>query len=108
MGKFNSLLNPTSQLSENYIYEKPERDFVGEEGEEDEDDCSSDKSDESGSVQDIQEVAIEEGEEEGGRYGHYMAMSLRMFVLLCSSGQGFFKILKGGCRDRKSKDDKID
>ena len=33
MGKFNSLLNPTSQLSENYIYERPEMDFVGEEGE---------------------------------------------------------------------------
>ena len=70
MGKFNSLLNPTSQLSENYIYEKPERDFVGEEGEDD-DDCSSDKSDDSGSAQDIQEVANEEGEEEGARYGHY-------------------------------------
>ena len=72
MGKFNSLLNPTSQLSEDYIYEKPERDFVGEEGEDEDDDSSSDKSDDSGSAQDIQEVANEEGEEEGARYGHYL------------------------------------
>ena len=35
-------------------------------------------------------------------------VTTHVVVLLCSSGQGFFKILKGGCRDRKSKDDEID
>ena len=35
-------------------------------------------------------------------------VTTHVVVLLCSSGQGFFKILKGGCRDRRSKVDRID